>query len=184
MPLIFTCKSIYRDTILQLYWTTQFVFRTTRSIARFLKTTSKPSQASIQHLELFQTMYNEPRLTEFRPYKTQSDMAFYMVCDAMAARFTSLNYLHIEMNIWDWPIRLEIGERWSWPLLLFGESGGVQAVNVRLRMGMFAEEELQAVAEGLERKLMVKKAWQIREDERLARELAGPVKMRVLRVVI
>ncbi|PLB36677.1 uncharacterized protein BDW47DRAFT_132673 [Aspergillus candidus] len=189
MALIFTCRSIYSDTILLLYANTQFVFTTTNAIARFIKITPADAQASIRHVELRHIMYNEPRLTEFRIYKARSDMAFYLACEDMALAFKSLRVLHVDMRIYDWPIRLEIGELWSLPLLFFGGEGGtgikLDEANIRLRMVMFSDETLRRVARDLEQRMMGPVKFQVREDERLARELhmLGR-KAKVLRLVM
>ncbi|KAF7596160.1 hypothetical protein BBP40_003059 [Aspergillus hancockii] len=183
--LVFTCQTIYSETILLLYSTTQFIFNSTNSMVRFLKTTSKDTQAAIQHVELNHIMYNEPRLTAFRPYKIRSDIAWYNVCDDMAEAFSSLKVLHVKIAIYDWPIRLEVGELWSMPLLLFGHhNGGLDFVNIQLQMRRFKNERLQTVARALEQKMMKPRMFQIREDGRLAKELAGPIKAKsVLRLV-
>ncbi|KAB8067655.1 hypothetical protein BDV29DRAFT_163146 [Aspergillus leporis] len=184
--LVFTCRAIYCETILLLYSTTQFIFNSTNSIVLFLKTTSKDAQAAIRHVELNHIMYNEPRLTAFRTYKIRSDIAWYNACDDMAEAFSSLKVLHIKVAIYDWPIRLEVSELWSIPLLLFGHhDGGLDYAEVQLQMRRFEDEKLKAVARALEQKIMEPKTFQIREDERLARKLGGPVKAKsALRLVI
>ncbi|RJE18919.1 hypothetical protein PHISCL_08737 [Aspergillus sclerotialis] len=182
--LIFSCKRIYNETVLQLYWTTQFIFNTTNSMTRFLRTTSKDAQANIRHVELNQIMYNEPRFTEFRYYKLRSDLAWSMACEEMALNFTSLKVLHVDLAILDWPIRLVVGESWSEPLLYFGRGHGLEFANVKLSMTMFNEEKLKAAALAVEKEIMNPVAYQTREDERLARELAGPVRTKILRLII
>lgn len=184
MGLIYSCRAIYVETVLQLYLKTQFIFNSTKTVARFLKTTKRYAQASIQHVELNHVMYNEPRLTEFRYYKLRSDMAWYMVCDEMSLYFKSLKVLYATMTVWDWPIRLEVGERWSLPLLFFGRDNGVEYVNVKLDMAMFNEKKLKDASAAMEEKMMNPKTYQIREDAKMARELAGPVKTKVLKLVI
>lgn len=189
MALIFTCRSVYSDTILLLYANTQFVFTTTNAMARFMKVTPSDAQAAIRHVEIKHIMYNEPRLTEFRIYKARSDMAFYLACEDMALAFKGLRVLHVDMRIYDWPIRLEIGELWSLPLLFFGRESGtgtqIDEANVRLRMVMFSDEALQIMARGLEERIMGPVRFQIREDERLARELQMlGRKAKVLRLVM
>ncbi|PLN78313.1 hypothetical protein BDW42DRAFT_202228 [Aspergillus taichungensis] len=189
MTLIFTCRSIYLDTILLLYANTQFVFATTNAMTRFIKITPSDAQAAIRHVELKHIMYNEPRLTEFRIYKARSDMAFYLACEDMALAFKGLRVLHVDMRIYDWPIRLEIGELWSLPLLFFGRESGtgtdIDEASVRLRMVMFSDEALQIIARGLEERIMGPEKFQIREDERLARKLhVLGRKTKVLRLVM
>ena len=184
MGLIFSCKRIYNETILLLYWTTQFIFNTTKSMVRFLGTTSKDAQANIRHVEINQTMYNEPHFTEFRYYKLRSDLSWSMVCEKMASNFTSLKTMHVFLEIMDWPIRLKVGESWAQPLLFFGRSKNLEFVNVNLGMPMFNEDQLKAAELAVEKGMMNPVAYQIREDERLARELEGPIKARILKLII
>lgn len=130
-------------------------------------------------------MYNEPRLLGFRVFKHRADLAWYCACEDLAVACKSLKVLHVNMRIWDWPIRLELGERWSWPLLVFERYGNkLDFANVRLEMCRFGEEKLKDVAREVEKRIMRPEAWQIREDERLARELNGRGKKgRVLKLV-
>ena len=167
LALALTCRTTYRETILQLYATTQFVFTATRAVARFLARTTPAAQAAIRHVELAHVMYNEPRLSEFRRFKHRSDLAFFDVCAAMAQTWTALRVLHVELAVMDWPIRLQVGERWSWPLAVFGQYGeGMEYVEIRLRTGRFDDDRRREVARELEQKLM-KPAWfQRREEER------------------
>lgn len=185
LGLIFSCKTVYNETILQLYSTTQFIFNSTRAMTRFMEKTDKEAKASIRHVELNQIGYNEPLLTVFRFYKLRSDFAFSTACEEMALSFTSLKVLHVTYAILDWPIHLIIGETWSQPLLAFACHGGLEFVNVKLYMSMFKLEVREKVARDLEKEMMHPVAYQIREDERLARELAGPVKAtKILRLII
>ncbi|RMJ20747.1 hypothetical protein PHISP_08383, partial [Aspergillus sp. HF37] len=124
LSLILSCRTVYRETILQLYTQTQFILSSTKTAVRFLRTTSPAAQACIGHLELEHEMYNEPRLTEHRVFKLRSDMAWHRVCEDMAAAFSGLRVLHVHLTIWDWPIRLKVGEGWSVPLLFFGRDDG------------------------------------------------------------
>lgn len=185
ISLIFSCKAIYHETILHLYANTQFVFNSTRALDRFLHTTSAQTQEVIQHIELNHVMYNEPRLLRFRVFKHRSDLAWYCACEDLAVACKSLKVLHINMKIWDWPIHLELGERWSWPLLVFERFGNkVDFASVSLQMCKFEEEKLKEMSREVEKRLMRSEAWQVREDERMARGINGKVKAnRVLRVV-
>lgn len=177
--LVFTCRLTYCETIRLFYSTMQFVFNCTKTTARFLKTTRKDLQSAINHVELNQTMYNEPRLTEFRKYKFRSDRAWYLVCDQMSQNFESLRVLHVHLTVYDWPIHLEIGERWSFPLLVFGEHGRqLDIAQILLRMPRFSKEKLRCVARSVEERIMKPESFQIREDERLARKLMGHLKAR------
>lgn len=124
-------------------------------------------------------MYNEPRLTDFREYKLRSDRAWYMVCDEMSQNFKDLRAVYVDMTVHDWPIHMEIGERWSFPLLLFGEHGHLlDFAQIRLHMPRFSNEKLRSVARSVEERIMKPDSFQIREDEILARKLMGPVKAR------
>ncbi|GES63030.1 hypothetical protein ATEIFO6365_0002072000 [Aspergillus terreus] len=167
LALALTCRTTYRETILQLYATTQFVFTATRAVARFLARTTPAAQAAIRHVELAHVMYNEPRLSEFRRFKHRSDLAFFDVCVAMAQTWTALRVLHVDLAVKDWPIRLQVGERWSWPLVVFGQYGeGMEYVEIRLRTGRFDDDRRREVARELEQKLMKPACFQRREEER------------------
>ncbi|KAE8145214.1 hypothetical protein BDV25DRAFT_170685 [Aspergillus avenaceus] len=183
--LVFSCRTIYCETVLLLYSTTQFVFNSTNTVKRFLKTTTADAQSVVHHVELNHTMYNEPHLMEFREYKIRSDIAWYDACDQMAASFSTLKVLHIKLAINDWPIRLELGELWSMPLLQFAHyDGGLDYTGVQLQMKMFKDEKLRAVSRALEKKIMNPKKFQIREDEEMAWELMKSVKAtKALRVI-
>ncbi|GMF75258.1 unnamed protein product [Aspergillus oryzae] len=184
--LVFTCRTIYCEAVLLLYSTAQFIFNSANSIIRFLRTTSKDFQAAIRHVELNHIMYNEPRLTEFRPFKIRSDIAWYNACEEMASACVSLKVLHVRLAIYDWPIRLEIGELWSMPLLLFGHyDGGLDYAGIQLQMRRFQDDKLRTVERALEQTMMKPKMFQIREDERLSKELMGPIKAKkVLKIVV
>ncbi|KNG83367.1 hypothetical protein ANOM_009008 [Aspergillus nomiae NRRL 13137] len=132
--LVFTCRTIYCEAVLLLYSTAQFIFSSSNSIMRFLRTTSKDHQAAVRHVELSHIMYNEPRLMAFRTFKIRSDIAWYIACDEMASACVSLKVLHVRLAIYDWPIRLKIGEPWSMPLLLFGHyDGGLDYAGVSFK---------------------------------------------------
>ncbi|KAL2010096.1 hypothetical protein VTN00DRAFT_5903 [Thermoascus crustaceus] len=177
LALVFTCKEIYRETLLFLYSTTQFVFTSSKTIRSFLEKTNPEAQGAIRHLELDHVMYNEPRLTAFRWCKDRSDMAWYLACHGMAYNFTSLRELHLNLAVWDWPIRLELGERWALPPLFFGRyHGKLEYADVKLSMGMFKKEKLENVARQLEKAMMTPEADQRKEDARVAKEKAGQLK--------
>ncbi|EAW11814.1 uncharacterized protein ACLA_005700 [Aspergillus clavatus NRRL 1] len=182
--LLLTCRSMYRDTLCLFYARTQFIFNTTRTLARFLKITNQDAQLAVQHVELNHVMYSEPALLHNRWWKAMSDMAWYNACDDLRVYCKSLKVLHVDMSIRDWPIDLIVGELWSLPLLAFARYGPVMDwVDIRLHMPRFQEDKLAEAARELEEKIMKHTAFQIRRDERLARELAGPVKAKVLRLV-
>jgi hypothetical protein len=150
----------------------------------FLKQTPLVAQNAIRHLELNYIGYNEPRLTEFRKFKCRSDMAWYLACSAMAQNFISLRVLHLNVTIWDWPLKLDLKERWAMPLLLFERKGGLDYVDVNLHMHMFNRDQLQKVAHQLEKALMKPKAFQVKDDRRLAMKLQGPMRAgKVLNIV-
>lgn len=182
--LVYTCRDIYRETVLFLYSNTQFVFRSTKAINIFLKNTPIVAQNAIRHLELNYIGYNEPRLTEFRKFKIRSDMTWYLACSAMAQNFTSLRVLHLHITIWDWPMKLDLKERWAIPLLVFARKGGLEYVDAILRMHMFNNDQLQEAARKLEKALMNPKTYQIKDDRRLAMQLQGPAKAgKVLNII-
>lgn len=177
LALVFSCKEIYRETLLFQYSTTQFVFTSSKTIRSFLEKTNPEAQGAIRHLELNHVMYNEPRLTAFRWCKDRSDMAWYLACHGMAYNFASLRELHLNLAVWDWPIRLELGERWALPPLFFGRyHGGLEYADVKLSMGMFKKEKLENVARQLEKAMMTPEAYQRKEDARVAKEKTSQLK--------
>ncbi|KAF9883182.1 hypothetical protein FE257_003869 [Aspergillus nanangensis] len=185
LALTMTCRVVYCETIFLLYSSMQFIFTSTKAVSRFLKTTRPDAQAAIQHIELSHIMYNEPKLTVNRIYKERSDRAWYDVCKLMAKATKSLRVLHFRLRIRDWPIRLQVGERWSLPLAEFGDrEERLHYVDIQLKTPMFDRAEVQAVARELEATLMDPAEFQMREDERLARKLSPAKKARnVLRLV-
>lgn len=85
--------------------------------------------------------------------------------------------LHIDICIRDWPIDLEIGEPWSLPLMRFADyKDRLVFVGIRLQTGRANAKELNEVAKALKKRFMKPLLFQLREDERLARELKGAVK--------
>ena len=184
LGLILTCKSIHYETLLYLYTNAQFMFSSPKTITAFLKRTPEIAQCAIRHLELRHVMYNEPRFTKFREFKCRSDMTWYLACHAMSQSFTSLRVLHLDLAVWDWPIRLELGEKWALPPLFFGRGGGLEYADIKLSMKMFKEEKLKQTARLLEQAIMKPEAYQIKEDERISKELAGPVKAMVLDLTV
>ncbi|KAL4919372.1 hypothetical protein BDW62DRAFT_217009 [Aspergillus aurantiobrunneus] len=186
----FVSKQTYYDTICLLYACTQFVFTSPKCISRFLEKAPKQAQAAIEHIELHHTMYNEPSLHKFRELKLRSDKNWYLLCERISVNFAALSVLHVDMSVFDAPIELEVGESWSLPILALGRgkwrvgNGALRFARVNLTSGQFEDEKVRSVERQLEKELMDSAAMQLREDERLARELAGPVKAsKVLRLV-
>lgn len=184
--LVLSCKTVYRETVLRLYSQTQFSFRTTRALSRFLHTTPRSTlETALYHIELTQTMYHEPRLLAFRIFKHRADLAFYSACEDLAVRCRALRVLHVELRVGDWPVRMEVGERWSWPLLVFEKVGNrVQWARVRLSVPGWKGDRLEGVEREVERSVLGDEAFRAREveRERVARE--GRVRAgKVLRVV-
>ncbi|KAN0074845.1 hypothetical protein V8E54_007456 [Elaphomyces granulatus] len=184
LGLTLSCKRILYETLLYLYTNTQFVFSSPKTIRAFLNRTPEIAQRAIRHLELHHVMYNEPQFTKFREFKLRSDMSWYLACHAMAQSFTSLRVLHLNLAVFDWPIRLELGERWALPPLRFSRCGGLEYADIKLSMRMFKEEKLKQTARLLEQAIMKPEAYQVKEDERIAKELAGPVKVMVLDLTV
>ncbi|KAL4889263.1 hypothetical protein BDV59DRAFT_205389 [Aspergillus ambiguus] len=182
LALALTCRTTYRETILQLYATTAFVFHSTRAMARFLRSTTVDAQAAIRDLSIHHVMYSEPRLTEFRRYKHRSDLAFFDACTAMARAFTALRVLRVDLVVNDWPIRLHVDERWAWPVAVFARCGhGLDDVAVRLTMKRFERARLRAVASELEKMLMKPGRFEERES---VRRTAPEKAKRVLKLVL
>ncbi|RAK87901.1 hypothetical protein BO79DRAFT_150127 [Aspergillus costaricaensis CBS 115574] len=175
IALVFTCRSIYCDTLWWLYSTTQFVFTSTKTMNRFFNTIPSEVQPAIRHVEINQEMHSEPSLTEHRIHKVRSDWAFTMACENLVRCCSGLQVLYIYFRIRDWPMSLEIGETWSLPMMAFAEykgKGGLDVVTINLDMPRFGVQKLKNMAKILEKRFMKPKAFQIREDERLARELS------------
>ncbi|KAJ0416643.1 hypothetical protein BJY00DRAFT_326164 [Aspergillus carlsbadensis] len=191
LALLFVSKQSAVDTVGLLYSCTQFVFESIKAISKFLDTISPLAKSAIKHVELLPRMYNEPRLSQFRPIKLRSDQNWFVVCERMAEAFTNLSVLHVNMTVFDAPIDLEVGEDWSLPLLVFsgrgnrkkGNGGGLRFVKVNLGYPHASEEKIRSVEAELEARLMDPVALQVREDEKLAREMVGHIKAsKVLRL--
>lgn len=185
--LVFSCKSIYHETLLLLYSRMQFVFNSSNAIKRFLQTVPSDAQTVIRHVEINQLMYSEPSLTRFRHWKELSDRTFIRTSHAMSEALTSLRILHVNYKIRDWPIRLTSDERWAVPLLFFcaGHDGRLEYARITLDNPRIKHDKLEKAAKELERRMTKPEAFQMREDARLARELSGPIKAaKVLRIVL
>jgi hypothetical protein len=190
LALLFVSKQSAVDTVGLLYSCTQFVFISSKAISRFLDSVSPIAKSAIKHIELLHIMYNEPRLSQFRTIKLRSDQNWFVVCERMADAFTNLSVLHVHLTVFDAPIDLEVGEYWSLPLLAFsgksgrcGNGGGLRFVKVKLGYPHASEEMIRSVEAELEARLMDPVALQVREDEKLAREMAGHIKAsKVLRL--
>ncbi|KAL2843671.1 hypothetical protein BJY01DRAFT_248566 [Aspergillus pseudoustus] len=198
LALLYTCKQTANDTVGLLYSCTQFVFSSPKAIARFMKHIPAVAKIAITHIELIHNMYNEPRLSEYRPIKLRSDHNWFIMCETMADKFPSLSVLHVNLTVFDAPIKLEVGEGWSLPLLVFsgkagkkengkgkdkGNGGGLRFVRVKLQYPKFPAWEVRHVERELEARLTDPVALQMREDAKLAREMSKPVKAtKVLRL--
>jgi hypothetical protein len=185
LALPLTCSRLYQETMLYLYSNTYFAFSSQKVIKMFLRRTAKASQAAIRYLELNHIMYNEPSLTEHRYFKCLSDMKWYLTCGDVSEAFTSLRELYLDLAIADWPIKLKTEEKWTWPLRFFKD---LDYAYITLHMGMFPEEKLRIVGRELEKQMMKAEAWQIKDDERIARELTAkmgtPRARRVLNIIL
>ncbi|KAL4911604.1 hypothetical protein BDW74DRAFT_10635 [Aspergillus multicolor] len=186
----FVSKLFYNDTLCMLYECTQFAFANTKCVYKFLSRTPKCAQAAIKHIELHHTMYNEPSSLAHREIKLRSDKNWYSLCAKISLTFDALSVLHVDMWVICPSASLEVGEPWSLPLLALGrregkgKQKGLQFVKIQLRSPRFADVKLEHVARQLEAEMTNPIAMQIREDESIARELAGPVRAgKVLRLV-
>ncbi|KAL4963542.1 uncharacterized protein BDV14DRAFT_201730 [Aspergillus stella-maris] len=185
LNLPFVCKQSYNDTLCLLYACTQFKFTSPKCVSRFLWKTPVPALAAVNHIELVHTMYNEPTLTKFRDIKLRADKGWYELCERISLTLKALEVVHVNMAIHSGPIELEVGESWSQPILALGRGkvnggtgGALRFVRVILRSDRVEAQKLFDVGKELERELMNPVAMQIREDERLAREMQGLQKAR------
>jgi hypothetical protein len=144
----------------------------------FLNRVSEDAQREIRHIELDHTMYYEPELTEHRRYKLVSDVGWYSTCFRMSLAFNGLKSLHLDLDIGDWPIRLETREQWALPYRFFKNLDYVKVhlTTKRFRIGWFGRKfgnpQLWEAARQLEKEMMDETAWQIKEHERIARNLS------------
>lgn len=117
--LLFKCKSIYKEALLQFYAHMEFVFATARSALRFLDTVSPQAKAAIRHIELRHTTIGEIwSCMEKNEDREASDERWAMACKRMAQEFTSLHCLHIHEVI----DMEDIYEPWAAPYLNFRQS--------------------------------------------------------------
>lgn len=96
-------------------------------------------------------------------------------------RFRGMKVLHVQLRVFDWPIRLEVGERWSVPLGFFRRGGVVEYADVKVKMEMLSEERLGAVGRELERRIMGEGKWVMREQERVRR---SGIKGTIVRLIV
>ncbi|KAL4946873.1 hypothetical protein BDV06DRAFT_218023 [Aspergillus oleicola] len=191
LSLPFVCKQSYNDTLCPLYACTQFVFTSPKCISRFMWKSSKAAIASVNHIELHHIMYNEPSLMKFRHIKLKADKRWYELCERISLTLEALEVLHVNVAVYDAPIELEVGESWSQSILALGKGnvksgkgGALRFARVKLRSDRFDGQKISTAEKRLEGELMNPVAMQIREDERVARELEGPRKAgKVLRLV-
>ncbi|KAK2768756.1 hypothetical protein FQN54_000612 [Arachnomyces sp. PD_36] len=162
--LVLASRQIYKETAFYLYFNTQFVFYSTKALKRFILQSNCACQANITSLEIHRLINGEPRLTFFRYFKLKGDDSWERICRIISWSFPGLKELYFNLKIHDWPIELNLDEDWARPILFFGEKG-VDHAEVNLRMGMFDENKVRAVAEKLERRLMTEEANR-RKDEK------------------
>jgi hypothetical protein len=178
MALVRTSSQIWRETLLYVYSNTHFVFRSSKVIKMFLNRVSEDAQREIRHIELDHTMYYEPELTEHRRYKLVSDVGWYSTCFRMSLAFNGLKSLHLDLDIGDWPIHLETREQWALPYRFFKNLDYVKVhLTTSFRIGWFGRKfrnpQLWEAARQLEKEMMDETAWQIKEHERIARNLSS-----------
>ncbi|KAL3463790.1 hypothetical protein BJX64DRAFT_287011 [Aspergillus heterothallicus] len=194
LALLFTSRQTAADITGLLYACTQFVFTSPKAIVRFLSSIPPVAKSTIKHIELTHKMYNEPSLSKYRPIKLRSDHNWFVMCEMMAELFTDLSVLHVNLTVFDTPIELEVGEGWSLPLLVFSgkgrkaeqeegrqNGGGLRFVRVSLEYPKSPIWEVRRVERELEVRLMDPAVLQMREDEKLAREMGKPVKAKKVR---
>lgn len=118
LGLVFSCKSIYNETIFQLYKHTCFTFDTTKALRRFLQKVSPEAKAVIQHVQLKHIFHNRTHLGSNKIWQLKSNAAWKAVCQRMADEFTSLRRLYIEVTV-PRTARLTVDEPWCEPYLTF-----------------------------------------------------------------
>ncbi|KAL6233870.1 hypothetical protein BDW75DRAFT_231580 [Aspergillus navahoensis] len=146
---------LYRDNLCLLYDCTQFVFASS-------KCSSSTSSFSIP-----------------RKLKLRSDENWYLLCERITLDLKALRIVLVDSTVFDAPFELEVGES-----VRDGRSKGAADHEVQLKSSRSKDERLRDVERQLEKEMTNLVAVQIREDERLARELAGPEKAgAVLRLI-
>lgn len=102
------CRQFYKCISLSLYEHTQFVFKSTKALRRFLDTTSPEAQGRIRHMELFHEMQNNPLidLEEYSNPETirsqlRSDYSWRALCKRMLNACPNLRYLYHETLLSD-----------------------------------------------------------------------------------
>ncbi|KAJ5204169.1 uncharacterized protein N7498_005048 [Penicillium cinerascens] len=118
LGLVFSCKRIYNETILQLYKHTCFTFDTTKALRRFLQKVSPEAKAVIQRVQLKHIFHNRTHLESNRIWQLKSNAAWKAVCQRMADEFTSLRRLYIEVTV-PRTTRLTVNEPWCEPYMTF-----------------------------------------------------------------
>lgn len=162
--LVMASKQVYKETVCYLYSNTQFVFHSSKALKRFVLNSRCACQAYVRSMEIHRVVNGEPHLTFFRQFKLKGDIRWERMCRVISWTFPGLKELYFNVGIHDWPIKLRLDEEWARPILYFAENK-VDHAEVNLRMRMFREDTVKAVAEKLERKLMTDEANMKDEEE-------------------
>lgn len=183
--LVFSCKSIYNETILSLYERTCFTFDTTKALRRFLRKSSPEAKAVIQHAQLIHTIPNRTHDKRNEKWQLISNTAWKSACQRMAEDLTSLRHLSIEVTVYP-ETALTMDEPWCEPYLSFcgpDGKGRLEWVQIVVSMKTPAHSlstyrytrpaRLKAASLELERRLMTDDAFE-------KKKLAGWVSIRVV----
>lgn len=131
-----SCRSIYTETLLQLYANMKFVFVSSGSAARFLETVTPAAKAAIRHIELRHVTFERFGSPTRQVKTTEGDEAWRMVCERMVREFTSLRTLRIREVVDVNSDFIQVGEAWSTPYFYFFPSqyaGQVWSVEVSVK---------------------------------------------------
>jgi hypothetical protein len=172
--LVFSCKSIYNETILYLYEHTCFTFDTTKALRRFLRKASPEAKAVIQHVQLKHTIHNRTHDKRNEKWELISNAAWKSACQRMAQDLTSLRFLSIEVTVYP-ATALTMDEPWCEPYLSFcgpDGKGRLEWVHIVVsmntpahRLGTYRDTHSARLNAGLEleRRLMTDDAFEKKE---------------------
>jgi hypothetical protein len=138
--LVFSCKSIYNETILYLYEHTCFTFDTTKALRRFLRKTSAEAKAVIQHVQLIHENHNRTHDKRNEKWQLISNAAWKSACQRVAEDLTSLCHLSIEVTVSP-TTALTMDDPWCEPYLSFcgpDGKGRLEWVDARVQIVVIA----------------------------------------------
>lgn len=159
-----TCRTMYHEATPFLYARMALRFESTKVLAKFLDRTPPQALACITRIELIHSTYGEPEDCDHRRWKQQHNAKWLRLCTTIGKKMTDLKEIKVDLWLCDWPTQLEVGAKWTRPLLAM-KGTGLEDVKIFLRSKSFSEERLQSFATKLEMEMMSEQGIQKRKDK-------------------